>query len=253
VRYVIVFQADVYFRYSIKRIVAWMQLKSDPHTMILVVAATQFEMDGFLDVCKDVRVKHIVTGVGPVESCLCLTRYLEQQRQSITCVVNFGVGGVYSGVDKRGNSLLKICLAETEIFGDLGICFPLRFEQLPENLLLHKSFLLDPQLLRRSVNTLRDKCIEFTTGNFVTVSSVSGTQLRGDILQQEYDGLCENMEGAAIARVCHEFSLPLLEIRCISNRVEDRDLSRWKLAEAVKKAGETAAIIVGELGKYEKA
>ena len=84
-------------------------------------------------------------------------------------------------------------------------------------------------------------------GNFITVNSVSGTRDRGEILQQKYNGLCENMEGAAIAQVCQEFSLPLLEVRCISNYVEDRDPARWRLQEACDKAGEIAAAVVEEL------
>ena len=55
------------------------------------------------------------------------------------------------------------------------------------------------------------------------------------------------MEGAAVARVCEKFSLPLLEIRCISNMVEDREVGRWKIQEACVKAAHAAFLIIGEL------
>ena len=45
--------------------------------------------------------------------------------------------------------------------------------------------------------------------------------------------ICENMEGAAVALACRQLSVPLLEIRGISNRVEDRDTSRWDLTTAM--------------------
>ena len=37
------------------------------------------------------------------------------------------------------------------------------------------------------------------------------------------------MEGAAVALACRQLSVPLLEIRGISNLVEDRDTSLWNL------------------------
>jgi len=54
----------------------------------------------------------------------------------------------------------------------------------------------------------------------------------------------ENMEGGAVARVCEAYNLPLLEMRAISNYVEDRDLGRWKLHEACDEAGRAAAILL---------
>ena len=73
---------------------------------------------------------------------------------------------------------------------------------------------------------------------------MSATVSRGAMLMRQYDGLCENMEGAAVARVCEEYNLPLLEMRTISNFVEERDLTRWKLHEACDEAGKAAAILL---------
>jgi futalosine hydrolase len=81
-------------------------------------------------------------------------------------------------------------------------------------------------------------------GTFVTVSCVSGTSRRGDLLARQHQGLCENMEGAAAARVCREFGLPLLEMRCVSNLVEERDLRKWRLREACDRCGEAAALLL---------
>jgi futalosine hydrolase len=44
------------------------------------------------------------------------------------------------------------------------------------------------------------------------------------------------MEGAAVAQVCAHQQVPFLELRGISNLVEDRDLARWDL----KTGAETA-------------
>jgi futalosine hydrolase len=81
----------------------------------------------------------------------------------------------------------------------------------------------------------------------VTVNSVSAVLARGNFLQKTWDGICENMEGAAIARVCQEYNLPLVQMRVISNLVEDRDPAKWCLKEACERAGKVAAILVKEL------
>jgi futalosine hydrolase len=44
------------------------------------------------------------------------------------------------------------------------------------------------------------------------------------------------MEGAAVAQICRAYDVPFLELRGISNRVEERDLSRWRKKEAAEGA-----------------
>lgn len=43
------------------------------------------------------------------------------------------------------------------------------------------------------------------------------------------------MEGAAAAQICALYGVPFLEIRGISNRVEDRDLRNWDFEGAAEK------------------
>jgi futalosine hydrolase len=212
--------------------------------MILAVAATEFEMAPFHAARGDTACRSLVCGVGPVESCLQLTRFLQKNRDDIVQVVNFGVAGAYTGEGTGGPALLDICLAETEVLGDLGICFPRRLDDLPQELSGNKSFTLDSELRKRALVVLANNGISAIVGNFVTVSCASGTGERGEMLREKYDGLCENMEGAAIARVCADFDVPLLQIRCVSNYVEDRDPARWCLRQACEKSGRTAALLL---------
>jgi nucleoside phosphorylase len=54
------------------------------------------------------------------------------------------------------------------------------------------------------------------------------------------------MEGCAVARVCAEFAVPCLEVRCVSN-MEDRNLANWQLAAAARKCGEVVSLLVDHL------
>ena len=228
--------------------------------MILAVAATEFEMTPFvrfLAMGRELSCQEdllpcctLIAGVGPVETTLRLTRYLERRDLQIDAVLNFGVAGAYvcESLPCGNGALLDLCLAEQEHLGDFGICFAEHYEVLDEKLVGSTVFPLDQSMLCQARIILDRHNMVYRCGNFVTVSAVSATRQRGAMLAARYQGLCENMEGAAVARVCAEFSLPLLEVRSISNLVEDRDLGRWRMAEACAGAAEAAALLVREMG-----
>ncbi len=218
--------------------------------MILAVAATEFEMSPFLQLLAEDSCFTLIAGVGPVETTLRLTRYLERRDPRLGTVLNFGVAGAYlpDVPNPEGEvSLLDLCLAEQESLGDLGISFADHIEPLAENLGTSLVFPMDQSLLRQAGEILAHHGQPYRSGNFVTVSAASATRQRGTMLAARFQGICENMEGAAVARVCAEFSLPLLELRAVSNLVEDRDLGSWKLAEACSRAAGAAALLVREL------
>jgi futalosine hydrolase len=52
------------------------------------------------------------------------------------------------------------------------------------------------------------------------------------------------MEGAAYAHVAARYALPFLEVRGISNVVEDRDLSRWQLDAAANVVADALPTVV---------
>ncbi len=214
--------------------------------MHLITAATEPEMRAFTAAFTESdQVQTLITGVGPVETAVRLSSYLAANQDTISAVINLGVAGAYSGaVCEDCAELLDICLAEREILGELGIAFDERLERFsPASLPLTDTFVLDASLLDLARRAMSHQKIKFKSGTFITVSAVSGTAKRGAMIAGSDQGLCENMEGAAVARACKEFGIPCLEIRCISNLVEDRDRGRWKLQQACQKAGATAALV----------
>ncbi len=218
--------------------------------MILVVAATEMELRPFI---KEMGPsgegwETLICGVGPVETAVRLGKYLAGGSQRIDCIFNLGIGGAYKQPQAQHSMpLLSVCLAEREIFGDLGINHGDEIEYFPATLSGDTVFPLDSRRLKRVIQILETQQIDFSQGTFVTVNSVSGSLARGGFLQQRWDGMCENMEGAAIARVCQEFNIPLVEMRVISNMVEDRDPSKWLLRESCERVGKVGAMIVKEL------
>ncbi|MBM9513727.1 futalosine hydrolase [Desulfogranum marinum] len=213
--------------------------------MNIVTAATDFEMAAFCrQYGENEKVTTFVTGIGPVETATRLASFLATFPRKVSCVLNIGIGGAYLG-RQNGVGLLDLCLAKHEILGDLGICFDDRIEPLPgEGLGGKYTFELDQSLLRQACDILDEHEIVYKVGNFVTVNGVSATERRGTMLGNLHQGLCENMEGAAAARVCEEFAVPLVELRCISNLVEDRNRENWQIKPAADKCAEAAAMVL---------
>ncbi len=223
--------------------------------MYLVTSATEEEMQPFQAVCPGGEgVRQLVTGLGPLETAVRLYSWLSRHAGPVSSVINFGVAGAYTGSPGLASPrLLDICLAEREVLGDLGLCFADRIERFSdEKLRICDTFTLNSELLARACLALDAENIFFHRGTFVTVNCASGTARRGAMLAAEHRGICENMEGAAVARVCEEFHLPCLELRCISNMVEDRDPGRWQLKKACIRAAEVTAVLVRRLAGQQR-
>lgn len=214
--------------------------------MILAVAATEIEMQPFLaELPGEAACLTLVSGVGPVETAVRLTRFLGRRDQSVQAVVNFGIGGAYlQPAGTQQAALLDICLAEKEVFGDFGISLAAEIIPFASALVGEIEYPLDGRLFRDARRLLAAHQLSCHAGVFVTVNAATGTLTRGERLRAQWQGLCENMEGAAVARACREFSLPCLELRAISNFVEDRQPAKWRLHEACREAGRAAALII---------
>lgn len=219
--------------------------------MILVTTATEFEMNSLKDQSGLLLSSCLscVTGVGISQTAQNLTRFLCETDKVIEGVLNIGVGGAYflpdNSVTQAG--LLDICVAEREVFGDLGICMGDDVLDLPGELVGPIEFDLKSTFHDRCRIVLKNAKIEHHSGTLISVNSVTGKRVRGEHLQRRWNGLCENMEGAAVAQVCSLFSLPLFELRCISNMVEDRNPAGWRLQEACDKMAITTKKILEEI------
>lgn len=224
--------------------------KGTVHTMILVIAATDIEMSALRRLePKNSRWTTLVTGVGLASTALQLTKYLCSDKGAVEGVVNFGVGGAYHGVICGGVSpqLLDICIASSEVYGDLGICMGDSVEYLRGEITGKLELNLASEFGAFCEKALDINEIPYLKGGFVSVNAASGRRVRGEMLQKRWNGLCENMEGAAAAEVCDTFSLPFFEIRCISNMVEDRNPANWRLSEACDKAARVTATLLNHV------
>lgn len=196
---------------------------------------------------QDVLLGH--TGVGKASAAASCTEIL--LRHHPTAVILFGSGGACRDSGLRVGDL---AVASEEIFADEGCLTPEGFLDLEELQLptcqsrgrtLYNRMPLDPFLCRFAGRVLETPTRQagqvLGCGPFVTVSTCSGTAAGGAAIAVRTGGICENMEGAAVALACYRQEVPLLEIRGISNLVEDRQRDRWDLPAAIA-AAQTAVV-----------
>ncbi|MBW2466399.1 MAG: futalosine hydrolase [Deltaproteobacteria bacterium] len=214
--------------------------------MLLVAAATDNEIKPlrqFISSLENLAV--LVTGMGPAAAAAKLSNYLTLYGSKVSGVINIGIGGAYIG---SGLGLLDICIARQEVFGDFGICMQDGIHDFGPGLSqLNEPYELNNKLIAISGNLLKAKGFDFRVANFVTVNCCSGTRKRGDYLKEKFSAGCENMEGAAVVMVCETFNIPCLEMRCISNMVEDRNTENWKLEDAIGEISRAAEAILQDI------
>jgi len=194
-----------------------------------------------------------LSGVGKANAARATTLLLE--RHTPDAVLLIGCGGAYPD---SGLACGDLAVAEGEIFGDEGAMTSQGFldlEQLNLPLLENGSaryFNRVPcsrQLIQSGLPVLRRfaeaQQLKLGCGDFVTVSSCSGTAALGGRLAARTGGICENMEGAAAALCCLSRGTPFFELRGISNLVEERDPARWDLSGAAAVAQKATLALLG--------
>jgi futalosine hydrolase len=191
-----------------------------------------------------VLIFHI--GVGKTNSAHGITLLLEKFRPELLLMT--GCGGAYQ---KSGLAPGDLAIASEEIFGDDGVITPhgwqsMQYLRLPllrtGRHIFYNRFPADRRIVRRAKTILKD--FHPRVGRFVTVSEVTGTDRKAEEMGRRFGGICENMEGAAVAQFCTLYGIPFLEIRGISNMVKQRNKREWKLPAAARISQEAAREII---------
>lgn len=215
---------------------------------ILIVAATYHEIkflekfglkpnseDAFCYQFKKDKTEFnvLVTGVGVVATTFHITRMLLAIQYEL--VINTGIAGVFEKsiplgtiVNIINDSFADVGAEDGDDFisvFDLGIadCNEFPFDR---GILLNKS-------------EIPLKCIQKLQGvNGITVNKTHGNDVSIEELlirqsTKNYRPVTESMEGAAIAYVCSMLNVPYVQVRSISNYIERRNRSAWKVQEAL--------------------
>jgi futalosine hydrolase len=181
----------------------------------------------------------IETGMGQVNTAQTLAVAFQYIHPEL--VLQIGIGGAYLPAHLQLGDLV---LATVEHYGDLGIITPdgwtsaeaIGIPIVKTNRDYYNSYPLDNTLVNEAESILRKRGEPVIKGPFVTVQQCSGRTDVGNALANRFQAICENMEGAAAAHLCLLYQMPFLELRAISNQVEDRNKNTWNIPLAIERA-----------------
>jgi len=189
-------------------------------------------------------VRLLVTGPGLVNTAQALTAAIEDSRPSL--IIQTGCAGAFK---ESGLKIGDIGIATEEIDVSLGIepetvYGPLN--ELPFSLLnshssdIKNRYRLDCESANLAFKAIKkdcaDKNIGLIKGPFITVSTITATDMRAEKLYKQFKPCMEAMEGSGAAHLAIHYNIPFLEIRSASNMVGKRDPGAWNLALAFERA-----------------
>lgn len=209
--------------------------------VVLVVTATTREADALLATPAGARATAVTLGprtarrtaglvvlaggVGPAAAAAATADALAAlAAQPCALVVSAGVGGGFAPHAAIGDLVVATALVAADLgaqdpaspdgFTDLAaLGFP------PVRRTPHPS--LAAALVAAGV-----ACVP---GPVLTVSTVTGTATRADLLQRRHGAVAEAMEGWGVAEAAAAHGVPCAELRGVSNPVGPRDRAAWDL------------------------
>jgi nucleoside phosphorylase len=177
---------------------------------LLVVAATSAELAGVTG-----AVAVLSCGIGPVEAAAATGRALALERRD--AVLHVGLAGA------RGLPPGTLVLGSEAVYCDVAAAVPV-----PDRVGA------DGALLAAARRALPGAPV-LTIGTSASVGGGRGVQV-------------EAMEGFAVMRAAQLAGVPALELRAISNEIDEPDRANWRFDHALAALGAALPRVLAELG-----
>lgn len=204
---------------------------------ILIVSATQFEIQPLLDFLKitspqtglsrssknlnGLNVSVLISGIGMVNTAYAMGRYAHLFNDT---VINAGACGAFDSSLQLGEVVHVVEDTLSEMGAENG-----------DDFLPYATLHLPGETQFRGRLESRFECINgLKKVKGITVNTIHGHEPSINKVKQLYAPDVESMEGAAFLACCHTTCKNTLQLRAISNYVEKRDKSKWQMTEAIK-------------------
>jgi futalosine hydrolase len=172
--------------------------------MLLVVAATEREL------APVEGARTAICGIGPVEAAAATARALAEQRPS--AVLHVGIAGA------RGLEPLSLVIGSEAVYCDAA------------GPLVPAGSLPSRELVARLRDAFPDALVR-PIGTSARVGGSHGVDV-------------EAMEGFAVLRACELAGVPAVEVRVVSNAIDEPDRALWRFEEAFATLAETLPRLV---------
>jgi len=195
---------------------------------ILLLAATQFEIEGLINPLPDqINFDICITGVGPSFAMLNAMKFIaDHPNVKYDYLIQLGIAGCF----------------DTTI--PLGTVFNVIEDQFLvgawENEVLFNS--VDEMgfnsIFKRSSRVKSFKVIELKSslpyGEGLTVSTIESNKARIKVLKSTFPiAVIESMEGAVVFELSNHLQIPAISLKAVSNYVGERDKSKWDFKNSI--------------------
>ena len=177
---------------------------------ILLVVATVSEIQQVKFSSNDL----LITGVGMLNTAIALTKKLSEKKYDL--VVNLGIAGSF----KRSIKIGDVVEVVEENISEIGYEDKNEFIEFTD-------FSLKTVFRNNSYTDMKKV-------KSITVNTVHGNEKSIENIVRRLNPDIENMEGAAVFKVCEEFNVPCIQVRAISNYVEKRNKKSWNIPLAIQ-------------------
>ena len=162
--------------------------------MILVVAATERELAGAAGAAT------LACGIGPVEAAAASARALAELRPD--ALLHVGIAG------SRGIPVPQLVIGSEAVYEDALVGGLVRERERP-----------DPRLVDAAQRALPEARV-LPIGTSARVGGTSSCEV-------------EAMEGFAVLRAARLAGVPAVEVRAVSNEIDEPDRARWRFEDAL--------------------
>lgn len=190
-------------------------------------------ISGFRFVSGKYKDKELIvseSSIGKVNSALSTQNMINEYDPDF--IINTGIAG---GLDERLD-VLSIVISEKLTFHDLD------HEIMKDFFPFTEYFYADKKAVKLAEKILEDLGIHGISGTIVTGDLFVEDSKKKKQLKEDFDGLCTEMEGAAIANTCFINDVPFIVLRAISDMADDGGHMTYE--EFKEKAAEESTKIV---------
>jgi len=156
----------------------------------------------------------LITGVGMMNTAVSLTQKLSSTAYDL--VINLGIAGAFNKDLKVGD----VVEVTEEKISEIGY-------QDGDSFFEFTDFKIKTDFKNKSLTDLKKV-------KSITVNTVHGNKESIAQTIKRLNPDIENMEGAAVFKVCNFFNTPCIQLRSISNYVEKRNKKKWNIPLAIQ-------------------
>jgi len=204
---------------------------------ILIVSATIAELSPLkkqLKVADNIdsanfgklQLDFLVSGVGMTATAFALGKQLQKKQYDLA--INIGIAGAFN----RFLQLGEVVEVQSDFIAELGAEDDLDFINIHKlGLIGENEFPYENGRIYASATNLPKHTLKKING--ITVNKVHGNESSIAKFQENFEAAVESMEGAAFFYACRMMAVDCIQFRSISNYVEKRDKSNWKIELAL--------------------